>query len=114
MDQRILEHAKILVNYSTKVRKGDNVLIQVTDYGRDLATEIYKETSRLGASPLIVTVPTEAVRGYYDLTPEEYLQVFPGHYYELIKASDVIISINSDENRRYLSSVDPRKISARA
>jgi len=114
MDQRILEHAKILVNYSTKVRKGDNVLIQISDYGRDLATEIYKEASRLGASPLIVTAPTEAVRGYYELTPEEYLQVFPKHYYELIKASDVIISISSDENRRYLSSIDPRKISARS
>jgi len=114
MDQRVLKHAKILVNYSTKVEKGDNVLIQITDYGRELATEIYKEASRLGASPLIVTVPTEAVRGYYELTPEEYLQVFPRHYYELIKASDVIISINSDENRRYLSSIDPRKISARS
>jgi aminopeptidase len=102
------------VNYSTKVRKGDNVLIQITDYGRELATEIYKEASRLGASPLIVTVPTEAVRGYYELTSEEYLQVFPRHYYELIRASDVIISIASDENRRALSGIDPKKISARS
>lgn len=113
MDPRVLEHAKILVSYSTKVKKGDNVIIRVTDYGRDLATEIYKEASRLGASPLIITLPTEAIRGYYELTPEEYLQVFPKHYYELTKASDVVIFIRSDENTKYLSGVDPKRISAR-
>ena len=114
MDPRVSEHAKILVKYSTKVKKGDNVLIQLTDYGKDLAAEIYKETSILGASPLIVTMPTEAVRGYYDLTPENYLQVFPKHYYELIKASNVIISVRSDENTRYLSTIHPKRISARS
>ena len=113
MDPRISKHAKILVNYSTQVKKGDNVLIQLNDYGKDLATEIYKEASILGGSPLILTTPTEAVRGYYELTPEEYLRVFPEHYYELIKASDVVISIRSDENTRYLSNADPERISAR-
>lgn len=113
MDPRISEHAKILVNYSTKVKKGDNVLIRISDYGKNLATEIYKEASRLGASPLIVTLPTEAVRGYYELTPEEYLQVFPKHYYELTKASDVVIFIRSDETTKYLSGVDPKRISTR-
>lgn len=114
MDPRVSEHAKILVNYSTKVRRGDQVLIGITDGGRSLATEIYKEASRLGASPLIVTVPTEASRGYYEVTPEEYLKVFPQHYYELVRASDVIISIRSEENTRYLSSMDPKRISARS
>jgi len=113
MVSRVSKHAKILVKYSTKVKKGDNVLVQLTDYGRDLAAEIYKETSILGASPLIVTMPTEAVRGYCELTPEDYLQVFPEHYYELIKASNVIISVRSDENTRYLSNVHPKRISAR-
>ncbi len=114
MDPRVSEHAKILVNYSTKVRKGDQVLIGITDGGRDLATEIYKEASRLGASLLIVTVPTEALRGYYEVTPEDYLNVFPQHYYELVRASDVVISIHSEENTRYLSTVDPKRISARS
>jgi len=109
-----VEHAKILVNYSTKVRKGDNVLIQISDYGKDLAVEIYKQAAVLGASPLIVTMPDEAMRGYYMLTPEEYLKIFPKHYYALVKASEVIISIRSDETTRHLSNVDPKRISARS
>lgn len=114
MDPRVVEHAKILVNYSTKVRKGDNVLIQISDHGKDLAVEIYKQAAVLGASPLIVTIPDEAVRGYYTLTPEEYLKIFPKHYYALVKASDVIISIRSGETTRHLSNVDPKRISSRS
>jgi aminopeptidase len=113
VDPRVLKHAKILVNYSTKVGKGDNVLIQISDHGKDLAIEIYKQAAVLGASPLIVTLPDEAIRGYYTLTPEEYLKIFPKHYYALVKASDVIISIRSSETTRYLSNVDPKRISTR-
>lgn len=36
MDPRIVEHAKIIVDYSTRVRRGDNFLIQVSDLGMEL------------------------------------------------------------------------------
>jgi len=114
VDPRISEHARILVEHSAKVREGDRVVIQIGDYGRELATEVYKESAKRGASPLIVMVPSEALRGYYEATPEEYLQIFPGHYYELVKASDVVIHILSEENTRYLSSIDPRRIIVRS
>ena len=107
-------HAKILVDYSTSVREGDMVLITVEDQGFDLACEVYKEVSKRGASPLIVAFPSEATRGFYMETPEEYITVFPKHYYELVKASDVSIRILSSSNTKALSSVDPRRISKRA
>ncbi len=114
MDPRVVKHAKILVNYSTKVEKGDKVIIQISDYGIDLASEIYKEVAMTGGSPLIIAIPSEAVRGYFELTPKEYLKIFPSHYYELVKSSDVLISIRSEENTRYLPNVDPGRLSTRA
>ncbi|MGC9059144.1 MAG: hypothetical protein ACP5H3_01940 [Candidatus Aenigmatarchaeota archaeon] len=33
IDNRVAKHAKILVEYSTKVKEGDNVLILMQDYG---------------------------------------------------------------------------------
>jgi aminopeptidase len=114
MDIRVSELARILVNYSTKVKEGDNVLIQYQDYGRDLATEIFKEVSVQGASPIIVNTPSEATRGYYELVSEDHLEIFPDHMMELVKASDVVISIRSEKNKRYLSSIDPKKISMRS
>ena len=114
MDPRIVQHAKIIVDYSTGIKKGDNVLIQISDFGVDLATEIHKRVSRLGASCLIVTSPTEAAEAYYQFTPNRYLKIFPDHLYQLAKASDVFISIRGESNTRALSNVDPSKISLRS
>jgi len=114
VDSRIVEHAKVLVRHSTKVMKGDNVLIVVTDRGgMPLAVEVYKETVVAGGSPLIIATPGDAVRGHYKLVPEDYLKIFPKHYFELVKASDVVINIRSDENTRFLADIDPKRMSIR-
>ncbi len=108
------EHAKLLVTYSTQIKKGDNVLIQSSDCGLDLASEIYKEAAKRGASPMIMMTPSEVERSYYEIAPEQYLEVFPNHLYELTRASDVVFVIRSDVNTRTLSNVDSRKLSVRA
>jgi len=114
VDPRIVEHAKVLVRHSTKVGKGDSVLIAVTDpSGIPLAVEVYKETVVAGGSPLIIAMPSDAVRGHFKLASEEYLKIFPKHYFELVKASDVVINIRSDENTRFLADIDPKRMSIR-
>lgn len=114
MDPRIIRHARIIVDYSTKIKKGDNVLIQFSDLGKELAVEIFKQASKLGASCLIVNSPTEAIEAYYQVTSGKHLKIFPKHLFELVKASDVIISIRSDANTRALSHVKSSKISLRS
>jgi len=109
MDPRVTEHAKLIVTYATGVKKGDQVLIMASDYGLDLASEIYKEAAKLGGSPLIMMTPSEVNRAYYEVTSEEFLDLFPNHLYELTKASDVVISIRSDINTKTLGNVDPKK-----
>lgn len=113
LDPRITEHAKLLVDYSTKTKEGDNVLIQVTDHGLDLATEIYKLVAQRGANPLIEVTPTEATRGYYGMVEDKYLNLVPGHVLALVKASDVVISIRSKSNLKALSGVNSKRISTR-
>ena len=113
MDPRVVEVARLLVNYSTQVREGDMVLIQLSDCGLDLATEIYKQVAQLGAAPLIEMTPTEAARGYYNLVENRFLSLVPAHTSALVKASNVIISIRGESNLKALSGVDSRKISTR-
>ncbi|MGQ9543028.1 MAG: aminopeptidase [Candidatus Bathyarchaeia archaeon] len=114
MDPRVVQHAKIIVNYSTKIGMGDNVLIQVEDQSLDLAVEILRQASRRGASCVIVSQPTEATETYYKVTPKEYLRIFPKHLYYLVKSSDVIISIKSEANTRALSAIEPSRLSLRS
>jgi aminopeptidase len=113
VDPRIVKLAEILVDHSTKVVEGDNVIIQFADEGVSLALEIHKECSRRGANPLILTMPVEAVKSYYEVTPEKYLQNFPSHYHALVRSSDVVIFLRSDKNTKALSSVDPKRMSKR-
>lgn len=114
MDKRILDFAKIIVHTSTSVKRGDDVLIQISDDGLDLATEIYKEAIRVGANPLILTTPSEATRSFFEIADEKTINTMPKHFFELIKASSVIISIRSELNTRTLSNTDPKKISLRS
>lgn len=120
MDKRVVEHAKWLVNYCTGVKRGDNVLVRLggaqysgDSEGLELAIEVYKEASRLGAFPIIVAFPSEAMRGYFEVTPEETLSTTPKNYHELMKLTDVVISIQAEENTRFLEHTDPTRIRKR-
>jgi aminopeptidase len=113
MDNRIIDFAKLIVHSSTQVKKGDNVIIQIVDEAQDLATEIFKEIVCVGGIPLIITTPSEATRGFYELADTETLKTVPRHYFELVKTSDVVISIRSNSNTKSLNSVNPERISVR-
>jgi aminopeptidase len=114
MDPRLHEFARLIVNTATQITRGDNVLIQISDHGHDFALELYKQIIEKGAQPLLVSTPTEYVRAFYDIADSNTISTLPRHYYHLIQASDVIISIRSEANTKSLSTVPSHKISARA
>ena len=109
MDPRITQHAKILVDYSCEVKKGDHVIIVVEDFGQDLAREIVKEVAVRGGTTVVVQRSPETDRALLDAVPDEYVDNFPDHYFELIKKTDVYIKIQSTANTRALGNVDSDK-----
>jgi len=113
LDPRITKHAELIIGYATGTKRGDNVLIQLTDSGMELAQEIYRLAANMGANPLIVVTPTETTRQYYDID-KSYLKNFPKHLYEVTKNSDIIINIRGDNNLKALSNVEPERISIRS
>lgn len=114
MDPRLREFAKLIVTNATQISRGDNVLIQISDQGHEFALELYKQIVRKGGQPLLISTPTEQVRAFYDIADLETISTLPRHYYRLVQASDVIISIRSEANTKSLSNVPSQKISARA
>ena len=117
MDPRVKEHASRLVNYCTSIKAGDNVLIRLggSTYAGDteglgLATEVFKEVGRVGANPLLLIFPGDAMRGYLEQAPDEALAVTPKNYLELVRACDVIIGIQAEENTQYLKEVNSKRI----
>ncbi|MFH0897943.1 MAG: aminopeptidase [Candidatus Bathyarchaeota archaeon] len=113
MDPRVKKHAELIIGYATNTRRGDNVLIQLSDAGLILAQELYRLTAKRGANPAILITPTETTRQYYEIN-KSYLKNFPKHLYELTRNSDVIISIRGEDNLKALSNVEPEKMSIRS
>ncbi len=110
MDQRITEHAKILVDYCCEVKKGDRVMVIVEDYGQELAREIVREVATRGGHTVVVMRSPETDRAFLDAASEECISTVPEHYFEMIKKTDVYIRIQSTGNTRALGNVPPEKI----
>tara|TARA_Y100000034_G_C6885533_1_gene406563 strand:- start:860 stop:1948 length:1089 start_codon:yes stop_codon:yes gene_type:complete len=114
VDERIKKVAKILVEYSNEVKKGDKVVIDSSVDATPLIKEIYRLCIQKGAYPRVnIGIPGLA-KIYYDNASKEQLNHFP----ELAKLEaehfDVFISIGAPTNTRAMTNVDPKKIAARS
>ncbi|TFG28909.1 aminopeptidase [Candidatus Thorarchaeota archaeon] len=114
MDPRVKEHAKILVEWSTEVQKGDMVVIYASPVAHDLAIAVTKEVAISGGSSVIVMQSEDVMKAYYDGASNETLELFPKHLNALFENCDVFIGISAPVNTKALANVDPMKIIARS
>ncbi len=112
-DPRIVKHARILVEYSTKVKAGDMVYIMCDLDAHPLAVEIVKQVASRDASSLVIMESSELSRGYIDAVTDKGLELFPKHQLAAIKASDILIRLRSPRNTRFYSGVDPKRLMQR-
>ena len=113
VDSRIKEHARILVEYSTKVQAGEMVYIISDLDAHPLVVEVVKKIAERGAASLTIMDSSEIGRGYMDAATDEALDLFPKHQMEAIKASDVLIRLRSPGNTRAYAGVDPKRLMRR-
>ena len=113
VDPRVSKAADILVNYSTKIRKGEYVQIIAEPSAQDLALEVYKLVLIKGAYPVMkLSLPGQSYI-YYKNASDEQLKKFPDVSYYELKKTDAVIYIGAPSNTKELSTIDPKKISAR-
>lgn len=113
VDERIAKVSEILVDYSTKVKKGDRVLI-VTDFeAKDLALEVYRLCLQRGAYPRLKTDLPGRRYIFFKYAGDEQIKHFPDVDFYEIKNTDVYIALSAPTNVKELSSIDPKKISER-
>jgi aminopeptidase len=114
VDKAIENMAKLLVHYSTKVKKGDYVLISGEVISRPLLMAIYKETLKAGANPQMLPTFDEQSNTYLSLASDEQLQYVSPLDKELIETVDVTIDILSELNVKQNSSIDPARMAMRS
>jgi len=112
-DSRIQEIAKILVDYSTKVKENDYVQIVGDLEAEPLMKELYKLVLLKKAYPVLKPHFGWQAFTYYRNATETQLEHFPEVAFEEMKKTDVVIYISASSNTRQLTNVNPNLISKR-
>jgi len=113
IDPRVTKAAEILVNYSTKIKKGEHVQILGDIESKDLILEVYRLCIQKGAFPTTkISLPGQSYI-YYKNASEEQLEHYPEISEEEMKKTDAYIAIRGNSNTRELTNIDPKIISKR-
>jgi aminopeptidase len=111
-DPRVFEHAKIIVNYSCKVKRNDFVIIMSSPEARDLVVALASEIGKVGAHYIVVDRDDQNYRAYVLEADDETLSIIPPQLLNLYKDADVLINVGafSSSNSQEMSDVPPKKL----
>lgn len=109
-DDRVKQLADILINYSTKVKAGDHVVIRSTPLARPLIEEMYRLIVRNGAHPVLQLSFESLGAIFYEEASDEQLDFLSPVTKFVVENADVMINLRAPENARELSGVDPSKM----
>lgn len=104
MDPRIREHAEIIVDHSTRVTKGDNVVIVAPYVAEDLVIALHEYIGDKGGNPVFLSGNQRARRAYLRAGNEFET---PEHELALMEESDVVIHVRSEMNATEGSDIPP-------
>src|SRR5574344_1336310 len=108
------KYAKVLVNYSTKVKKGDKVIIRAEAQAQPLVKAVYEEVLKQGAHPILRISLDEINNSYFKYANDEeldYVDDFVKYEYE---NADALIAISAPYNTKALSLVPSEKQARRS
>lgn len=113
-NSRIQKLAKILVDYSVFVKKGERVIVSADANSEPLVKELYKQILKKGAYPVLNLSLQSLSYIYFKHASSEQLKTFPEFFDYEVKHSQKYIGIGSPYNTRELSNIAPEKITTRA
>ncbi|MFW9865057.1 MAG: aminopeptidase [Candidatus Thorarchaeota archaeon] len=105
--------AKLVVEYSLNVKKGERVIIASPTIAEELIRAIYVEVLKIGAHPYL-NIEIEGINVlFYKHASEEQLLYLDNVIKFIYKEFDCLIGINADFNTKRMSLIDPKKIAKR-
>ena len=111
----INKYADVLVNYSTKVSKGDLVIIYARGYkSQPLVKEIYKLCLQNGANPIVRTTMDELAETFIKYASDEQLEYIDEMSKLEVEHADVMIFIGAPNNIKNMANADSSKVAKRS
>jgi len=110
-DPRVSKLARILVNYSVEIQKGQQVAIRTSPIANELTLAVYDEVIKAGGHPFIVSEVPGTDEIFYKYASDEQLDYVSPITKLILDTFDASISIWTDYNTRKLSGISPERIS---
>lgn len=111
MDPRVRDHAATIVDHSTVVSSGDNVIVRSPPLAEDLVVALAAKLGECGASPLIQMNTSRVERAYRQSISTDVLDT-PTHEQAAVEAADVVIDIGGHRNTRETSDISEEATTA--
>jgi aminopeptidase len=113
LKDRYKKLAKILVNYSTKIKSGEKVLIHMQEVEAfPLVREIYEESIRKGAETVVIFDSHDLAKSKLRCAGPECIAKVTDLEYKAIDWADVWMGIRGVRNPYELSSIPAHKVAA--
>ncbi|MFW5939018.1 MAG: aminopeptidase [Halolamina sp.] len=109
MDPRVREHAETIVEHSTGVEAGDDVIVYLPGDAEDLAVALHELLGEKGANPLLLTYSERADRAFLHNSDEFDT---PDHELAMYENADATIIARSGPNPSEMADVDPETTAA--
>lgn len=115
VDPRVKKQAKVLIDYSLKVKKGENIVVVGDFEAKPLIYEIYRLLIKRGVGEVRLHFSSyELAEIYFKNANKRQIKAFPQISMDEMKKMDCYIRIDSSTNTRGLTGVDADKIGERA
>ncbi len=113
MDSRIQKLAKIIINYSCKIKKGEKVLIEcIGDTALKLVGELIKETYKARGIPFVTLKNYTILRELLKNSSIDQLKLIADYEMGRIKEMDAFVGIRASDNVNEMSDVQPANMNA--
>lgn len=110
MDKRIEILADNLINYSTHVKKGEKILIELFDDGIELGRALVKKAYEAGAVPFLTIKVQELQRELIMGAQKEQMQLIADYESMRMKGMDAYIAVRGSNNVSEMSDVPQDKM----
>jgi aminopeptidase len=97
MDERVHDHAEVLVDWSARIEAGDDVVLRVAEGAHDLAVAVAEKLGERGANLLSVYDSAEVARAYTRAHDGEF-DADPEYQLALYEQADSVLSLGGGRN----------------
>lgn len=110
IDPRMTRLADVLINYSTQMKPGENILIEAIDAPSEMVVELVKMAHQAGARPIVTIKQNAVLRALYNAGSEAQMQLIAEVESVRMKQVQAYIGLRGSHNIAELSDVPDDKM----